>query len=127
MSNEPKVTIHQSPSARMSAEAKREFEVTDSAGRRLTIRKPPFTAQFDLVALLGEKARNSMYHTMVMPLTYVAAMDGEAVPFPQTERELRALIQRIDEHGYAALADGIARHFGEQDELAGREDALKNS
>lgn len=124
--SQPKVTINHSPSERMTAEAKREFDITDSAGRRITLRKPPFTAQFDLVALLGEKARNSMYHTMVMPLTYVIAIDGEAVPFPQTERELRALIQRIDEHGYAALADGISEHFGEQggDD---REDALKNS
>ncbi len=125
--SQPKVTINHSPSERMSAEAKREFDITDSAGRRITLKKPPFTAQFDLVALLGDKARNSMYHTMVLPLTYVVAIDGEAVPFPQTERELRALIQRIDEHGYSALADGISKHFGEQENEEGKEAALKNS
>ncbi len=126
MSNHPKVTLH-TPSEQVTASAKREFEVTDSAGRRLTLKKPPFTAQFDLVALLGEKSRNSMYHTMVMPLTYVAAIDGEAVPFPQSERELRALIQRLDEHGYAALADGITEHFGASASEASKEAALKNS
>jgi hypothetical protein len=125
--SQPKVTIKHSPSEHMSAEAKKEFDITDATGRKLTLKKPPFTAQFDLVALLGEKSRNSMYHTMVMPLTYVVAIDNEAVPFPQSERELRALIQRLDEHGYAALADGITEHFAQANSEEGKEAALKNS
>lgn len=126
MNDTTKLTINSSPSEQVTAGAKREFEITDATGRKLTIRKPPFTAQFDLVALLGEKSRNSMYHTMVMPLTYVAAIDGAQVAFPASERELRALIQRIDEHGYVAIAEGITKHFGEQAQ-DGKEVVLKNS
>ena len=126
MNDTTKLTVNSSPSEQVTAAAKREFIVTDSTGRALTIRKPPFTAQFDLVALLGERARNQVYHTMIMPLTYVVAINGDPVTFPTSEPQLRFLIQRIDEHGYEAIADGITRYFGSQhkEEV---ETALKNS
>lgn len=113
-----------SPSEQASA-AQTEFVVTDAKGRGITLKKPNLLAQFHLVKVIGETARNSAYMSMVSPLTYVVAIDGEPALPPHSPRELDALIQRLDEHGYMAVIDGINAHFGGTPESKG--DELKNS
>lgn len=115
----------QTPSEQMTAHARAEVTVTDALGRRITLKKPNVLAQFRLVRMMGESAKNSSYMAMVSPLTYVSAIDGDMVALPASERELDALIQRLDEAGFMAVVDGIQEHFGEQEE--DQETALKNS
>lgn len=86
-------------------------EVTDASGRRITLRKPPFTAQFKLIKALGAGAANSTYSAMVAPVLYVGAIDGAPVPIPTTEDEMMALLARLDEGGYKAVTDGIIANF----------------
>jgi hypothetical protein len=103
-----------------------DFTVTDKRGRVFTLRKPPFIAQFDLIDALGVSASNETYRSMVTPLLYVAAIDGESVSRPTTKSQLRALAQRLDEDGFVAVGEGIQQYFVEP-AAAEEEQALKNA
>ncbi len=103
-----------------------EFHVTDKRGRVITLRKPPFIAQFDLIDALGASAGNETYRGMVTPLLYVAAIDAESVSRPTTKNQLRALAQRLDEDGFVAVGEGIQQYFAEP-EGVDEEQALKNA
>lgn len=115
------------PSAQATEQAIAEITVKDSRGRIITLKKPNVLAQFRLVKMLGESARNSAYMAMVTPLTYLVSFDGDAIIPPQTERELDALIQRLDEPGIMAILDALAEHFGSDETEEDEEEALKNS
>ncbi len=121
-----KVTINPAASGAMTAEVKSEHQVTDAKGRVLTLRKPNVLAQYRLVKMLGDSARNAAYMAMVTPLTYLAAIDGEPVMPPSTERELDALIQRLDDEGVMAIMDGLSANFVVPTQVE-QEAALTNS
>ncbi|MDA8256527.1 MAG: hypothetical protein M0Z99_12955 [Betaproteobacteria bacterium] len=113
------------PSEELIAKAAREATVTDSAGRTITLKKPGVLAQYRLVEVLGDSSKNEVYMGMTMPLIFVSAIDGEPVPQPSTKREVEALIQRLDDHGIAAVMDGVQQNFGTPDPEADKA-ALKN-
>jgi hypothetical protein len=85
--------------------------ITDARGRTITIKKPGVLAQYRLIECLGDTAKNETYVSMVLPLIYVAAIDGEALPPIMRKSEVEALVQRLDEHGLAALMAGIEANF----------------
>jgi hypothetical protein len=90
--------------------------VTDAKGRAITLTKPGPLAQFRLVRMLpADVAENRAYVMMVLPLLFVTAIDGDGVPPPQTERQIEALIQRLDEGGLAAVISGVQEKWGSQD------------
>ncbi len=121
-----KVTVKEStPSAQLIAKAMQEVTVTDSTGRAIKLRKPGVLAQYRLVEVLGDSARNEVYIGMTMPLIYVSEIDGIAVSQPATKLQVEALIQRLDEHGIAAVMDGVQEHFGKQNPEADKA-AIKN-
>ena len=109
MSDEMKVEI--TPSEQLVKAAQSEVTVTDGRGRVITLRKPGVLAQFRLVEALGESAANSVYMGMVLPLVYVAAIDGDPVR-SSTKREIEALIQRIDEAGVTAVMETVRDTWG---------------
>lgn len=118
------ITRHETPTQQVVAKATAEYEVIDSAGRKFKLRKPGFLAQFRLVELVGESAKNDVYMRMILPLVYIAAIDGDAVAMPANKLQLEALIQRVEEHGFSAVAEGLMAHFGSQDAEADK-DRLK--
>lgn len=120
-----KVTVNQTPSAQVIAKATESTETTDARGRVITMRKPGVLAQYRLVEILGDTAKNEVYMGMVLPLMFVTAIDGEAVlPFAR-KSEVEALIQRLDEDGILAVADAVTKNYGKPDPEADRA-ALKN-
>lgn len=97
----------------MTEGAYASHDVVDSEGRRITLQKPGLLAQFNLVKLVGsEAAENRVYMNMLLPITFVIAIDGVAVPAPQKQAHLDALIQRLGEHGLKACSDGLIKHWG---------------
>lgn len=101
--------------------ASTDVEVTDARGRLLTLRKPNVLAQYQLVRMLGADASaNQTYLAMVMPLLYLQSIDGETAGF-SNQRELDAVIQKLDEEGLMALSKSIAENFGNQNDA----DAVK--
>lgn len=109
------VKMIDSPSAQVVAKALAEIEVTDSLGRVFKLRKPGLLAQYRLVEAAGETANNERYLLMIRPLIYIVAIDGDPVFQPTNKVQLEALITRIEEHGLAAVYEGIMAHFGQQD------------
>lgn len=123
MAEDVKVTL--SPSEELIAKASAEQVVEDSTGRIITLRKPGVLAQYRLVEMLGETAKNQVYMGMVLPLLYVSAINDDKLPALSTKREVEALIQRLDEAGIEAVMKGVQEHFGAPDPEADKV-ALKN-
>lgn len=101
-----------SPAVQLALDAKKEVRLPpDSRGRVIELSKPGVLAQFRLVKILGKTAENQTYMNMILPLIYIKSIDGEAVSAPQNEREVDALIQRLDEEGVANVSLGVMRHY----------------
>lgn len=118
-----KVTLHESTAAAQAvAKAQVTSEVIDDSGRIIKLRKPGVLAQFRLIEALGDTAQNQVYMAMVLPLIFVTEIDDDPVVPPTRKSEVEALIQRLDEHGIAAVQAGVQEHFGastpEQDKAA---------
>ena len=125
---EVKVTLNQAqtPSAQVVAKANAETIITDAGGRSIKLKKPGVLAQYRLIEALGpETSKNQVYMGMVLPLIFVAEIDGDTVFFPSNKREIEALIQRLDEDGIEAVMKGVEEHFKKADPEADKA-ALKN-
>jgi hypothetical protein len=113
MENDVQVTLK--PSEAVVQKAIAEFTVTDSTGRVIKLKKPGVLAQFRLVEVLGESAKNQVYMGMVLPLIYVTAIDDLPVFQPTSKLEVEALIQQLDEAGCDAVMTGVQKHYGTVD------------
>jgi hypothetical protein len=112
-----KVTMREGPAPQrepQKAAGAGEVVVKDARGRMLTLRKPPLIAEFRMAEAAGASSSNQAYMNMLMPLIYLAAIDGQPVEQPRTKREVEALIALADHDGYAAVMRGIKEHFPEQ-------------
>lgn len=118
------VKIRETPSEQLIKQASAEVTVTDAGGRVITLKKPGVLAQYRLIEILADSAKNEVYMGMVLPLIYVSAIDGDAVMQPSSKREVEALIQRLDEDGIAAVMEGVQANFGRAD-ADGDKEALK--
>lgn len=108
------VKLDVKPSDEVVAQAKQAVEVIDERARVIVLRKPGVLAQYRLVEMLGESAGNQVYMGMVLPLIYVASIDGDPVTVPN-KRQIDVLIQRLDEDGIKAVMEGVSTHFGAPD------------
>ncbi len=90
--------------------ANKEIKI-QAGGREIVVRQPDVLAQLRLVDAIGESASNRVYLSMVLPLIYVAEIDGSPVPMPTTKREAEALFARLGEAGLQALNESIDEHF----------------
>lgn len=109
-------------SAELVQQALREVIVTDPRGRQIKLTKPSPVMQFRLVKLLGDDAKNETYVSMVLPLMYVSAINNEPVGFPVSQREIEALIMRLDEDGIATVMKGVMDNFAAGTKEAAAED-----
>lgn len=112
------------PSQQLLAKAQQSVVVDDARGRKITLKKPGVLAQFRLVEALGKTAENVVYTNMVLPIIYVADIDGEPVTAPTTKREIEAILLRLDEDGLAAVEKGAVANWGKSDPEADK-DAIK--
>lgn len=117
MNSPLKVTLMEdAPSAVVVKAANVEVVIADAKGRKITLKKPGVLAQFKMIEMLGgAAAANQVFVNMVLPVTFVVAIDGESVSRCTTRNELDALIQRLDEDGIEAVMKGVPEHFGQPD------------
>jgi len=95
--------------------------VTDSTGRRLTIRQPSLLDESRLVRCMGDAAMNAAYMTMyVMPAAMVVAIDGDEdmCPFPSSLLQVDAAIHRLGRHGMAAVMKHITESVNPEGDVA---------
>jgi hypothetical protein len=112
------------PSEQVVAAASEQFVATDSLGRTIVLKKPGVLAQFDLVEALGDLAKNDVYRIMCIPSIYVVSIDGIVAPPPNNRTQMRALISRLGEEGFAAIRQAINERFP-QEEDGEDEEAVK--
>ncbi|AJX62514.1 hypothetical protein AQ938_06995 [Burkholderia pseudomallei] len=117
----------ETPTQAVMRQTGQEVTIEDSRGRKIALRKPGVLAQYAIIdAVGGESAKNPVYMSMVLPLIYVASIDGEAVSTPNTKLEVKALIKRLDEDGIEAVISAVSEKFAAPDPDADRE-TLKKS
>lgn len=123
-----KVTVNaqrSAPSVEIVQEAMHEFSISDALGRTIVLCKPGILAQYRLVEAVGnDAAKNEVYMGMIMPILYVASIDGNPVAQPSNKAQVEALLQRLDEAGIVAVANGVKVHYGKPNPEADKE-ALK--
>lgn len=109
------------PSSQVLAKAKQTYSVIDALGRNLILRKPGILATYAMIEALGaDLSKNTTYVNMVLPIVYLVSVDDMEVIQPSTVREVKAILQMLEEEGIAALMEGIEANFGKQDPEADR-------
>ena len=102
--------------------------VTDALGRCLKVKRIGALARYDLLRLLGPDAAG---HADLIGLALVAQsvceIDGEPVATSRTERELRALIQRLDDEGLDAASAAHEVNFNTGSARSAEGEALGES
>jgi hypothetical protein len=99
------------PSKEIVRQANQVFEVTDSRGRVIGLKKPSPLARIRFIEALGESSSNRLWTGIMSQLMYVCALEGNIVTTPISKPEMEILYQRLDEEGMDALAVGLAEHF----------------
>lgn len=124
MSADKPIKVTLNPSEEIVRMAQAEMTVLDARHRAIRLKKPGVLAQYRLIELLGESAKNEVYMGMVLPLIFVTAINDEPVYLPTSKAQVEALISQLDEEGIAAVMQGVQEHFGKADP-AGDKAALK--
>lgn len=119
-----KVTVHDTPSGAIVKAAHAEEFVTDSRGRTIGVRKLKVLERIGMLKLIGQGNNdNLLYVSSVSPAFLVTSIDGDPVIKPATDRQLDALLLRLDEEGLEAVTNWMAA----QGEPRTEADELKNS
>jgi hypothetical protein len=128
-----KVKVHEtggepSASAQLIKDAIQEHTVTDTKGRKIRLVKPSPLAQFRILKAIGsENAMNGAYVMSIMPLLFVADIDGEVVHFPASDAEVEAIIMRLGDDGLVAVTQAISERWGGQESEEQARAAIKKS
>jgi len=88
---------------------------TDSTGRRIGAK--PITAldMFDLSIVLGENSSNAAALNQALMASSVVSIDGREVFRPVSLPQIRARIQELGFHGYAAASEAVSRFSDDGD------------
>jgi hypothetical protein len=82
--------------------------VTDSEGRRLTLRHLNALDKLRLFKAAGpELAQNAPWLGMALLASSVSAIDDIPVPAPVSEQQIESLIGRLGDTGLAAVSDAL--------------------
>lgn len=102
--DEPQAPRPETPSERIINAANGLEYVTDSNGRRIGFKRLSMMDSWDLEALAGAQlAANEAWMSKAMMAFAVCEIDGRRVPRPNTQKELRALFQRLGDPGMVAM------------------------
>jgi hypothetical protein len=97
------------PSARLIAAAQAAPDVTDTQGRRLTLRRLTALDKLRLFKAAGPVlAQNQPWLGMAILAASVVAIDDVPVPPPVNEAQVEALVGRLGDAGIAAIAAALA-------------------
>lgn len=87
--------------------------VTDARGRKLGVHKPRALLRYRLLKILGpESAKNEPLLGNAMLAFLVHDINGDQLPPINSERQLEAMIDRLDDDGLAAVVECLTKEFG---------------
>jgi hypothetical protein len=111
MTDIPQVTIHEhaaaTPSQTIARAANATATRTDKRGRRIVVKRFNALQFFRLTRILGDGIANSATMNLAMAAASVCAIDGDDETFPNTQRELESIIQRLDFDGLDAAGEAL--------------------
>lgn len=97
--------------------------ITDSKGRKLTLKEPDFILESRITRVCGEASTNVGYmYAYVFPAIWVTAIDDSRIPFPTTFLELEGLMARVGREG----TEAVLLHRSKTAESSEHEAAVKN-
>ena len=99
------------PTEEILKQTQKEITVTDKRGRVITLKKYTYLRETQFIRMLGDSAQNDRYINGVLPILYVVSIDEDRILTPNTQRELDAIISRLDEDGMLAISKGIMENF----------------
>jgi hypothetical protein len=84
----------------------------DSRGREIEVRRLKVLDNMRLLALIGsDNSSNDRYLAFASLAYSVVSIDGEAIPRPTSLLVLEALLQRLDDDGFSAVAKAHRDNF----------------
>ena len=84
-------------------------EVTDAAGRTITIRRPTTVDRLRLFKAVGPAlTANERYLGLAMLAFTVMAIDDVPYPQPANEHQIESLLDRLGDDGIAAIGASLA-------------------
>jgi hypothetical protein len=99
------------PSASIISTALSTEVVSDSGGRRLTIRRLNALDRLRLFKAAGPLlSQNQPWLGMAVIATSVAAIDDVPIPPPVSELQIETMIGRLGDAGIAAIAQALQSH-----------------
>jgi hypothetical protein len=101
----------------------RTHVVSDDNGRQIEIKILSALDSMRLTRVAGKDAQNSSWMMYATIAASVVSIDGERLPQPQSVREIEAIVQRLDNTGVMAIAEGLkelagVRNVGTSEEQA---------
>jgi hypothetical protein len=96
------------PSQTIIRAANKTLATTDKTGRRLVLRQLTALDTLRLFKAAGPiLSQNEAWLSMAGLALSITEIDGIPVPQPTTEAQIENLVERLDEHGLAAIADVV--------------------
>jgi len=96
---------HDAPSRTMTVRA--QASTLDARGRSIAARKLSLLDYYRLTKMLGEQASNERQMELASLAASVTEIDGEPTIFPNSEREIEALLQRLDFDGITDAGEAL--------------------
>jgi hypothetical protein len=111
----------QTPSQSLIIEAQQAQTITDSTGRRLSLRRLNALDRLRLFKAAGPAlAQNPLWLGMATLAVSVTALDDVPIPPPVTEAQIETLVSRLGDAGLAAIAHALSPAFpAAKDTMAG--------
>lgn len=101
---------------------------TDARNRRIGVEKPRALLRFRLLKILGaDNSKNEILLGNAMLAFLVREVNGEKIAQINSERQLEAMIDRLDDDGLAAVALCLNTEFGLGGTIEDIEENAKNS
>lgn len=98
---------YETPTRRLGGMNEGRASARDIRGRMITVRRLNLLDYYRLSKILGETAGNEQAMNLATLTCAVTEIDSEPVFFPNSEREIQALMQRIDFDGLGAVTDAL--------------------
>src|SRR4051812_46570821 len=86
--------------------------VKDERGRSIEVRRIRTLDRMKILELIGsDNSMNSHYLSFATLAYSVVSIDGTPIPVSKSKLALEAVVQQLDDDGFAAVADAFAKNF----------------
>jgi hypothetical protein len=116
--------VLEKPSSVVAGATQDKVLITDDRGRIIAVQKLNLLNYYFLTKAMGESASNGTLMDMAITAASVRRIDTTDFAIPNTERDVRFLLQMLDFDGLKAAGEGLRKLHSKADDGA---EAAKNS